>query len=116
MANVYYDVATYGVLTPYVTVGAGHARNTLKKYRAVTAGVTGVGTAKSHTTNNFAWAVGAGAHASLGNGVFADVGYRFIDIGKVKSATVNFADGPDTPYHSKKVHAHEVIASIRYEF
>jgi opacity protein-like surface antigen len=120
LANVYYDVATYGVVTPYVTAGMGIARNTLKNITANTQG--GFTSFNGASKNNFAWTIGAGASTSLGNGFAFDLGYRFINLGKIKSGrnatihNITFNNYLDAGYKTHHIRAHEIMAGIRYEF
>jgi opacity protein-like surface antigen len=79
--NAYADLGTWYGVTPYVGGGFGGARVALSDYTTVPA-PPGPST-PGHTWNS-AWAVMAGFSYNLSDNLLVDVGYRHIDMGKVR--------------------------------
>ena len=114
--NAYYDFNTNTALTPYVGAGLGVARlkGTMNWVEELDDGCS-VGSGKSRT--NFAWQIGAGIAYNLNQNVAADLGYRYIDYGKLsKSSSEEYDWGGITISNKIESKAHEIMLGLRYTF
>ena len=96
MANIYWDLSPYTMFTPYVSAGLGI---TTLEYSYKTSDTSG--TNKSYKEDNFTWSVGGGLSAQVTTRFNIDLGYRYYDMGELKSG---------------EVHNHEVYGGVRYTF
>lgn len=96
MLNVYYDLLPYNWWTPYVGAGIGL---TQLKYRAFDK--TSGGSNGDYDPMKFTWSVGAGLSLKVTNRFNVDAGYRYYDMGSIKSSDVT---------------AQEIYAGVRYVF
>jgi opacity protein-like surface antigen len=100
LVNGYADLGTWSGVTPYVGAGVGFASNTLSGLRdqsVVTLagslpGPAG-GIAGDHTQWNLAWALMAGLSFDVTQNLKLDLGYRYLDIGKVSSSQFSCLNG-----------------------
>lgn len=119
MANVYRDFPS-AVVTPYLGVGIGVVHNRIATI-SLEDGVGSTGTAPGGKKIGLAFAFMAGAGIPLGDSTL-DVGYRFIDLGKVESGSGdiimdNIVVGvTTTPYAGAtgKLRAHELTVGLRF--
>jgi opacity protein-like surface antigen len=102
--NGYFDLGTWYRLTPYIGAGAGAAYVRASDYASAVAPFS----SDSHQQWNFAWAAMAGLAYPLAPNLRLDVGYRYINIGDVKT------DADVMTF--KNVAAHEVRAGLRWSF
>jgi len=114
MANGYYDFPLSG-WTPYVGAGLGFAQN---KVDTVSFGGPGFsGTAPGGTKSGTAYALMLGAGIPLSGRTTLDIGYRYIDLGKIEasSGTVT-VNGFAFPYAGAdgKLTAHELTVGLRF--
>lgn len=125
MINGYLDIngfapAMFGRFQPYLQAGVGFARNDLD-----TTSIGGTfgpfvlsGTLSGHTDTSFAWGVGAGAGYALTPNLTLDVGYKYLDLGDMR--TGNFVSGPggSGTFTALKadLHVHTVTVGLRYAF
>lgn len=86
LANVYYDVKTGTLVTPYAGVGAG------------------VGFVGGDT--NFAWNLRAGLAVDITDSIKADLGYRYVQMGEVNGYRKYKGD----------LSAHDLMLGVRYTF
>ncbi len=107
MANAYYDIMEAKGFTPYVTVGAGVARN--KTTQDVTE--SGETFSTKGTKTNFAWKVGLGTRYAVNQNIALDLRYQFVDLGKIK---VNKTDV--LAVNNGKLRAHEFLVGVAYKF
>ncbi|HTT78301.1 MAG TPA: outer membrane beta-barrel protein [Stellaceae bacterium] len=128
LANGYLDLnglypGAFGRFEPYVTAGLGFARNDVGNFSGSftvgpLAGVTFSEVGSVQT--NFAWGVGAGVGYPLAPDLSLDIGYRYLDVGDVRSGTTETVLGvlqpPITASKSGDLGVHTLIASLRYGF
>ena len=101
--NVYYDIITWGRLTPYVGGGIGWAHHRIN-------GITLPPTVDDGENFDFAWNLQAGVAVDLTTNIALDVGYRFADLGSAKSGS-----NPDR-LQVDKIHVHDIRVGLRYSF
>ena len=90
MLNGYYDFATTGDFRPYVGMGLGWAHNRLHTVVQGFALANFVNTLSPGSRNNFAFALMAGVSIPQ-QGWTLDIGYRYIDLGSIKSGNFYFS-------------------------
>jgi len=116
MANVYRDFPLTQ-LTPYVGAGLGVVQNKMGSI-SLEDGTGSTGTASGGTKIGPAFAFMAGAAFPLG-GSTLDVGYRFVDLGKIESDAGDFILGGvvfTPPYAgvTGRLRAHELTVGLRF--
>jgi opacity protein-like surface antigen len=88
MANGYFDFNVgSSTFKPYVGAGLGFAQNKIGTLTATGPGFIGV--APGGTKTDFAWSLTAGVGFKLPNALVLEVGYRYIDVGKVETDAGN---------------------------
>lgn len=97
--NVYYDVADFGGITPYVGGGIGVAHHRISN-------VTLPDEASSGGHTSFAWNLQAGVSFQISHNIALDVGYRYVDLGDAKS-------GGPVPFEVEDITAHEARVGLR---
>jgi len=116
MANIYYDITTIKNITPYLNVGAGLARNSI---REVDTRISNYEFAGSDTTttigktskNSFAYKIGFGAEYKLSQDFNLDIRYQYVDLGKIRArSTSNSATEKGT------LRSQEILTGITYKF
>jgi opacity protein-like surface antigen len=110
LVNLYYDFTFARRVKPYVGAGLGWVRNTSDVDRVPLAG-----TAKEERTDsidNFSWSVMAGVMFQLSKRWQFEVGYRYIDLGEVRSGA--FRDG--TVISAQDYVSHDLLLGMVYRF
>lgn len=117
LLNVYYDIGKFGILTPYVGAGAGFAYNNFETATISYAG-SDVGTIAAHSRTNFAWQVGLGSAIDVAPNTSIDVGYRYLDMGRITTADhANIVGFSFTGVMTQAdLRAHELQVGLRYRF
>jgi len=119
--NVYYDVTSIpalGLLQPFFTAGMGFARNSLGPTNG-DAGPAGPFAITGNARTNFAWDAGVGLALPVGPHWTADLGYRFIDLGELRSGTTLSIAGLSllvTASQTGPAYVHAVTFGLRYSF
>jgi opacity protein-like surface antigen len=108
LVNGYLDLGTWYRVSPYIGAGAGVAYARVTDYMGPAPPLTG-DTGKKQW--NFAFAGMAGVAFPISHNLMIDVGYRYLNIGDVK--TGNDAFGAMT---FKNVAAHEARVGLRWSF
>lgn len=117
LANGYFDMMSFGSITPYVGVGVGTAYNRIGKI-SDTAGTSLTGATEYSnvaTKWNFAWAVMAGASVNIVRGLDLDLGYRYVDMGKMDGGATNCTCSLSEIQHFKFA-SHDFRVGLRYTF
>lgn len=122
MLNFYYDIKLSDVFSPYLQVGAGIARNKAKTFSKIVGDSGGpylTSTYPGKVSHNFAWQVGAGIAFKINDTVNLDLGYKHINLGKVKTKAGSEASllGSVTtqPAAGMRLKGHEVTAGVRFD-
>jgi opacity protein-like surface antigen len=99
LANVYADIGTWYGLTPYVGGGIGMSRNTLygmtdtgQSYGPGFGGPSG-GYFGNGSSSHFAWALMAGLDFNVTPNLKLELGYRYLDYGRIASGASNCLNG-----------------------
>ncbi len=105
LVNAYVDVGTWYGVTPFVGAGVGFARNTISGFTdqgfgyynsaAVSLGPAG-GYFGNGTSNNFAWALMTGLDFNVTQNLKLELGYRYLDMGKITTGGSNCLNGTGT--------------------
>ncbi len=118
LANVYIDLGTWSIVTPYVGAGAGlsfghyqtsstYTQGNNVHYNPTYTDQSGGSTTQnfdrtsSGTYYSFAWALMAGVGIDVYDHTKIDIGYRYLNLGKI-------------PGVSGTLYSHEVRAGVRY--
>ncbi len=104
MLNAYFDFPEIGRFQPYVGAGVGVSYNDADSVNVGAIRLDG------DTSTDFAWQAGFGTGISIVPGVALDLGYRFVDLGEVKTRSVGGVGV------SGDLRAHELMAGIRVGF
>ena len=120
LINGYFDVPAvmFGPVQPYVDAGIGIAWNHLGTTSG-NSGAVGPFTLAGSSRTNIAWAIGAGAGYPLAPQLTLDLGYRFLDLGQLRTdSSLSFGGMtvPVTPSKTGGVNAHQVTIGLRFEF
>ena len=114
MLNGYYDIPVSGSWKPYVGGGLGYARN---KLDSISASVPGVSASlPSGTKSGMAWSLMAGVGYPLSKTMTLDIGYRFMDLGKIESNAGPISPAAFGTYSGAtgKLRAHEFTIGLRF--
>jgi len=106
--NGYIDLGTWYGVTPYIGAGAGAAFARVSDYQRPLVPFTG---ASTHTQTNFAYALMGGIAWSVTPNLQLDIGYRYLNIGDVKTASDPLGD-----LTIRNVSAHQVRIGVRWGF
>lgn len=107
--NGYIDMGSWYTLTPYIGAGAGAARLRTSEYSST--GAPPFTTVDPNNQWNFAWALMAGVAWQVAPNLQLDFGYRWLNLGDVKTRADAF--GAMTFHH---VQGHEIRAGLRWSF
>lgn len=119
MTNIYYDILTIHNITPYATVGAGLARNTVRETEVMDSTLTlgrlsksGTIVSKSTTSkNSFAYKLGLGTKYAFNKDFDFDLRYQYVNLGEIKASSTKVSS-----QENGKLYSQEVILGIAYKF
>ncbi|MCL2716493.1 MAG: outer membrane beta-barrel protein [Alphaproteobacteria bacterium] len=126
MANAYFDLGTWGCVTPYIGAGVGGSYNRLSGFRD-----DGVGTPGGVLTNsvtygadagkwNLAWAVHAGLGYKVTPNTTLELGYSYMNLGDSSTGATRSFDGVTlvngSPFTVKDITSHDVKLGVRWNF
>jgi opacity protein-like surface antigen len=137
LANAYFDLGTYGGLTPYVGAGLGAAYYTVDGLTWNYSTATTTGPTPTTATSNYIFDEGsgfalaaaamAGAAYSIDNRLQLDLGYRYLWIEKAEGGiarlrnvetsgptTTTTLENGDGKVRFKNIQSHQVRAGLRY--
>jgi opacity protein-like surface antigen len=117
LVNAYVDLGTWRGITPYVGGGVGFGAITVMGFKDVNVPNDSVYYGdKDKTTTNFAWALYAGVSYDVTPQFTLDLGYRYTDLGTVKTGTATAYDGSDsyTGLQIRDIVSHDLLFSARY--
>jgi opacity protein-like surface antigen len=115
MANLYYDLGNYNGFVPYVGFGLGVAYHNMGDV-SFTENEFLTNTIEGNSDLAFAWSLMAGFGYQITHNAVLDVGYRYIDMGKIKSGRVDSAHFVNPPVVIEDIAAHEIKVGLRYHF
>jgi opacity protein-like surface antigen len=108
LINGYIDLGTWYGLTPYVGAGVGAAFARVSDFQRPLVPFAG---ASTHTQTNFAYALMGGVAWAVSPNLQLDIGYRYLNIGDVKTASDALGD-----LTIRNVSAHQVRVGVRWGF
>lgn len=117
LANAYIDLGSFRGITPYVGGGVGFASITTMGYTDVNVPQNGFAYAVGDkTTTNFAWALYAGLAYDVTPQLTLDLGYRYTDLGSVKTGAMTDFMGNDQGQgiEIRDITSHDLLFSARY--
>jgi len=106
--NGYVDLGTWYGLTPYIGAGVGAAFARVSDFQRPLVPFAG---ASAHTQTNFAYALMGGVAWAVAPNLQLDIGYRYLNIGDVKTASDALGD-----LTIRNVSAHQVRIGVRWGF
>jgi opacity protein-like surface antigen len=115
MLNAYKDLGNFGGITPYVGAGIGLAYNRIGE-TTFTETTTRHNTILGHDDLAFAWSLMAGVGYQLSDRAVLDVGYRYLDLGKATSDSVDNTRAYNPRIRFDDLASHEIKVGIRYHF
>jgi opacity protein-like surface antigen len=107
--NGYLDLGTWYCLTPYIGAGVGASRIRTSDYASTQAPPFTAGL--SNTQWKFAWSFVAGTALNFSPSFAVDVGYRYLNLGDVSTASDAFGQ-----MTLKNIAAHQVRVGARWSF
>lgn len=117
LINAYFDLGTWGGLTPYLGAGIGMSYLTVSNVHFVNppaSDTPGPGSWSGSASKwNFAWALMAGASFNISRDWLVDVNYRYINLGNAVSPVLPVLDGTQ-PIRYDNINAQEVRIGLRY--
>jgi len=121
LANGYVDLGTWYGFTPFVGAGVGAAFHQFHGLEDVGTGPDnfgGFGTAADANMTNFAWAAMAGIDYSISPNWRFELGYRYLDMGRVTSNGIVCQPTCAPPYEVQSFHlvSNDVRLGLRYIF
>lgn len=116
MANGYVDLGTWYGVTPFIGGGVGAAFHNFSGLTDYGVGVAGMGVARDLDTTNFAWAAMAGFAFNVTPNFKVELGYRYVDMGKINSNPIACSDmrGCFGERHSFYLASHDIRLGFRY--
>lgn len=117
LVNGYVQLGTWYGITPYVGAGVGTSINTfagLTDYGITNPGASGQ--AADHTSPRFAYALMAGFSYDLTQNLKLDIGYRYLDMGRLTSNPIICTAGCTNEVQSYHLTSHDIRLGLRYVF
>lgn len=119
LANTYFDLGTWYGVTPFVGGGIGAAFHNFAGLTDYGFGIAngGYGLASDAKPTNFAWAVMAGLGFAVTPNVRLEIGYRYLDMGRITSNPIHCNAAPCFgERHSFYLASHDIRLGFRYVF
>jgi opacity protein-like surface antigen len=115
MVNVYKDLGKWGQVTPYVGAGIGLAYNQMNE-TYFTQTTTLHNRIAGDNDLSLAWSLMAGIGYQISDRAILDVGYRYLDMGKITSQRHDNAGFVNPRVTVDDIAAHEFKIGLRYHF
>ena len=115
MLNVYHDFGNFNRFVPYLGAGIGLAVHDVDEVY-FTGNPALTNRIEGNRDVSFAWSVMAGVGYQISDRTILDVGYRYIDMGSVKSGRVDSAGFVNPAVDIDDIAAHEIKVGLRYHF
>jgi opacity protein-like surface antigen len=115
MANIYKDLGKFGNVTPYVGAGVGLAYNQMSE-TFFTQTTTLHNRIAGDNDISLAWSLMAGIGYQISDRAIIDVGYRYLDMGKITSQRHDNAGFVNPRVTVDDLAAHEFKVGLRYHF
>lgn len=112
LVNAYWDIATFGGLTPYLGAGIGvsYLKTSDVHFVNPAGSVPEDGTVAGGSSWNLAWALMAGASYELSQRWLVDLNYRYLHLGNARSGPALGSE----PLKYDDIRAHEIRLGLRY--
>lgn len=118
LANAYVDLGTWRGITPYIGGGVGLASLEVMGYKDINPITDAMFIAdKDKSTTNFAWALYAGLSYDVTPQWTLDFGYRYTDLGTVKTGSASDVMGLEPSYSGLEIRditSHDLLFTARY--
>lgn len=120
LVNGYVDfpLKRWARVVPYVGAGVGYANNKLDAISNPNLPPLppGLSTLPGGTTSDVAWQLSLGAGIQLTRKIVLDVGYRYLDSGKLETSSGNVTGAFAQPYYGATgyLRAHELQVGVRF--
>jgi opacity protein-like surface antigen len=117
--NAYYDLPSWGIMTPYIGAGVGAAWIKLSDFTDYNPTFNATGLSGEVTEWNLAGAAYAGLAFEINDRLTFDVGYRFLYLGDISTENLLRPDGTDgdyNPFDFEGIASHDVKVGLRYMF
>lgn len=115
MFNGYYDLGRWHNFVPYVGAGVGLAHNQMDEV-SFTGNPALVNRIEGADRWSLAWSLMAGIGWQVTERAVLDFGYRYIDMGKAESGTIDSAGFTNPKVRIDDLAAHEFKVGLRYSF
>jgi opacity protein-like surface antigen len=120
LANVYWDIATFRGITPFVGAGVGTAAVSLKNFYDVNQNNNALFFAEDNTEWNFAWALHAGLAYEVTDSLTVDVAYRYVNMGDGVTDQYQAYNNPGFaalgPTTIEDIESHDVMVGLRWKW
>ena len=115
MLNIYKDLGRWGNFVPYLGAGVGVAYHQMDEVY-FTENPNLVNRIAGNNDVAFAWSLMAGFGYQISNRAILDVGYRYLNMGKIESGRVDSAGFVNPAVKVDDIAAHEFKVGLRYHF
>ena len=115
MVNIYYDLGRFRNFAPYVGAGVGVAYHRMAEVY-FTENPNLVNRIEGNEDATLAWSLQAGTGYQISDRTILDFGYRYINLGRIKSGRVDSANFVNPPVKIDDITAHEFKVGFRYHF
>ena len=115
MFNAYYDLRQWYGVTAYIGAGIGLAHNRMDD-ALLAQNAAGPTHLRGDQTTALAWSVMAGAAYRLSGHTTLDIGYRYIDLGRIEGQVLSAAANGLQSAVGDDLSTHEIKFGVRYNF
>lgn len=115
MLNAYKDFGNFGGFIPYLGVGVGAAYHRLDDV-FFTGNPNLVNRIRGDNDLSLAWSLMAGVGYQFSERMLLDLGYRYIDLGRISSQRSDSAGFVNPAVNFDDLTAHEIKVGLRYHF